>query len=69
MEATCITRRCTHACSVLSTSWGQLQYSSLLELDPDSDRIRGALSFVREDLSKPRDRKAALTPLPLLRMS
>jgi transcriptional regulator GlxA family with amidase domain len=32
---------------------GQLQYSSLLELDPDSDRIRRALSFAREHLSKP----------------
>ena len=32
---------------------GQLQYSSLLDLDPDSDRIRRALSFAREHLSKP----------------
>jgi hypothetical protein len=27
---------------------GQLQYSSLLDLDPESDRIRRALSFARE---------------------
>jgi transcriptional regulator GlxA family with amidase domain len=32
---------------------GQLQYSSLLELDPGSDRIRRALSFAREHLSNP----------------
>src|SRR5258708_5487097 len=32
---------------------GQLQYSSLLELEPDSDRIRRVLSFAREHLSKP----------------
>jgi transcriptional regulator GlxA family with amidase domain len=32
---------------------GQLQYSSLLELDPESDRIRHALSFAREHLSEP----------------
>ena len=30
---------------------GQLQYSSLLDLDPESDRIRRALSFAREHLS------------------
>jgi transcriptional regulator GlxA family with amidase domain len=30
---------------------GQLQYSSLLDLDPGSDRIRRALSFAREHLS------------------
>jgi len=32
---------------------GQLQFSSLLDLDPESDRIRRALSFAREHLSKP----------------
>jgi transcriptional regulator GlxA family with amidase domain len=32
---------------------GQLQHSSLLELDPGSDRIRHALSFAREHLSEP----------------
>jgi transcriptional regulator GlxA family with amidase domain len=32
---------------------GQLQYSSLLDLDPGSDRIRRALSFAREHLSDP----------------
>ena len=30
---------------------GQLQYSSLLELDPTSDRIRRVLSFAPENLS------------------
>jgi transcriptional regulator GlxA family with amidase domain len=30
---------------------GQMQHSSLLELDPDSDRIRHVLSYVREHLS------------------
>jgi transcriptional regulator GlxA family with amidase domain len=32
---------------------GQLQYSSLLDLDPGSDRIRNVLSFAREHLSEP----------------
>lgn len=32
---------------------GQDQYSSLLELDPHSDRIREVLSFIREHLSEP----------------
>lgn len=32
---------------------GQLQYSSLLDLDPGSDRIRHVLSFAREHLSEP----------------
>ena len=32
---------------------GQLQHSSLLELDPGSDRIRHVLSFAREHLSDP----------------
>jgi transcriptional regulator GlxA family with amidase domain len=32
---------------------GQLQYSSLLELEPDSDRIRRVLSFAHEHLSEP----------------
>ncbi len=32
---------------------GQLQYSSLLDLDPGSDRIRAVLSYVREHLSEP----------------
>jgi transcriptional regulator GlxA family with amidase domain len=32
---------------------GQLQYSSLLDLDPGSDRIRSALIFAREHLSEP----------------
>ncbi|WP_428384380.1 GlxA family transcriptional regulator [Nevskia ramosa] len=32
---------------------GQLQYSSSLQLDPDSDRIRRVLSFVREHLDQP----------------
>jgi transcriptional regulator GlxA family with amidase domain len=32
---------------------GQLQYSSLLDLDPGSDRIRYVLSFTREHLSEP----------------
>jgi transcriptional regulator GlxA family with amidase domain len=32
---------------------GQLQHSSLLELDPGSDRIRQVLSFAREHLSAP----------------
>jgi transcriptional regulator GlxA family with amidase domain len=32
---------------------GQLQYSSLLDLDPGSDRIRAALVFAREHLSEP----------------
>ncbi len=31
---------------------GQLQFSSLLNLDPDSDRIRRVLSFVREHLDQ-----------------
>jgi transcriptional regulator GlxA family with amidase domain len=30
---------------------GQLQYSSLLDLDPGSDRIRRVLSFARENLA------------------
>jgi transcriptional regulator GlxA family with amidase domain len=30
---------------------GQLQHSSLLEMDPESDRIRRVLSFARENLS------------------
>jgi transcriptional regulator GlxA family with amidase domain len=32
---------------------GQLQFSSLLDLDPGSDRIRRALSFAREHLPEP----------------
>jgi transcriptional regulator GlxA family with amidase domain len=32
---------------------GQLQYSSLLDLDPGSDRIRSTLVFAREHLSEP----------------
>jgi transcriptional regulator GlxA family with amidase domain len=32
---------------------GQMQYSSLLDLDPGSDRIRSALIFAREHLSEP----------------
>jgi transcriptional regulator GlxA family with amidase domain len=32
---------------------GQMQYSSLLELDPGSDRVRHALIFAREHLSEP----------------
>lgn len=32
---------------------GQSQFSSLLELEPKSDRIRSALLFARENLSKP----------------
>ncbi len=32
---------------------GQMQHSSLLDLDPGSDRIRSALVFVREHLSEP----------------
>jgi transcriptional regulator GlxA family with amidase domain len=32
---------------------GQFQYSSLLELDPESDRIRKALSYAREHLCEP----------------
>jgi len=32
---------------------GQLQYSSLLEMDPGSDRMRRVLSFARENLSAP----------------
>jgi transcriptional regulator GlxA family with amidase domain len=32
---------------------GQLQYSSLLELEPTSDRIRRVLKFAREHLSEP----------------
>ncbi|HEU4620199.1 MAG TPA: GlxA family transcriptional regulator [Gammaproteobacteria bacterium] len=32
---------------------GQMQYSSLLDLDPGSDRIRRVLSFAREHLAKP----------------
>lgn len=32
---------------------GQFQYSSLLDLDPRSDRIRDVLSFAREHLSEP----------------
>lgn len=32
---------------------GQLQYSSSLQLDPDSDRIRRVLSFVRDHLEQP----------------
>jgi transcriptional regulator GlxA family with amidase domain len=32
---------------------GQMQYSSLLDLDPESDRIRRTLSFAREHLSEP----------------
>ncbi|MGQ0622828.1 MAG: GlxA family transcriptional regulator [Panacagrimonas sp.] len=31
---------------------GQMQFSSLLQLDPDSDRIRRVLSFVREHLDQ-----------------
>ncbi len=31
---------------------GQLQYSSLLDLDPGSDRIRATLAFAREHLSE-----------------
>ena len=32
---------------------GQMQHSSLLELDPGSDRVRSALIFAREHLSEP----------------
>jgi transcriptional regulator GlxA family with amidase domain len=32
---------------------GQMQYSSLLDLDPGSDRIRRVLSFAREHLARP----------------
>ena len=32
---------------------GQMQYSSLLDLDPGSDRIRSALIFMREHVSEP----------------
>jgi transcriptional regulator GlxA family with amidase domain len=32
---------------------GQMQHSSLLELDPQSDRIGAALAFMRERLSEP----------------
>ena len=32
---------------------GQLQHSSLLEMDPGSDRMRHVLSFARENLSAP----------------
>ncbi len=32
---------------------GQMQHSSLLELDPGSDRIRAALVYAREHLSEP----------------
>ena len=32
---------------------GQMQFSSLLKLDPDSDRIRRVLSYVREHLDDP----------------
>jgi transcriptional regulator GlxA family with amidase domain len=32
---------------------GQMQYSSLLDLDPASDRIRRALTFARENLTDP----------------
>lgn len=32
---------------------GQLQFSSLLRLDPDSDRMRRVLSYVREHLEQP----------------
>ena len=32
---------------------GQMQYSSLLELDPQSDRIGAALAFMREHLAEP----------------
>jgi transcriptional regulator GlxA family with amidase domain len=32
---------------------GQLQHSSLLDLDPSSDRIRAALTYAREHLSQP----------------
>jgi transcriptional regulator GlxA family with amidase domain len=32
---------------------GQLQFSSLLDLDPGSDRLRSALVFAREHLSEP----------------
>lgn len=32
---------------------GQMQYSSMLELDPQSDRIRTALAFMREHLAEP----------------
>jgi transcriptional regulator GlxA family with amidase domain len=32
---------------------GQMQYSSLLDLDPGSDRMRRVLSFAREHLAKP----------------
>jgi transcriptional regulator GlxA family with amidase domain len=32
---------------------GQVQHSSLLDLDPGSDRIRSALTFAREHLSEP----------------
>jgi len=32
---------------------GQMQYSSLLELDPQSDRIGAALAFMRQHLAEP----------------
>jgi transcriptional regulator GlxA family with amidase domain len=32
---------------------GQMQFSSLLDVDPGSDRIRSALTFAREHLSEP----------------
>ena len=39
---------------------GQMQFSALLRLDPDSDRIRGVMSYIRENLS---------TALPLERLA
>jgi transcriptional regulator GlxA family with amidase domain len=32
---------------------GQMQFSSLLRLDPDSDRMRRVMSFMRENLERP----------------
>lgn len=46
---------------------GQMQFSSLLRLDPDSDRMRGVMSFMRENLASalPLERLADIANLSI----
>lgn len=50
---------------------GQMQFSSLLRLDPDSDRIRGVMSFIRDNLSSslPLERLADIANLSIRQFS
>jgi len=50
---------------------GQMQHSSMLELDPDSDRIRDVLCYIREHLTEslPIDRLAEVANLSVRQFS